>query len=83
MIRDVSFADDRLVVDLEDGRTLFVPLSRYPRLFSATPKQRAHWELCAGGEGIHWPEIDEDLSAEGLPRGAPAPGAAPPCKSRR
>lgn len=56
-----------------DGCTISVPLARYPKLLKATPKQRSHWELCGGGYGIHWPEIDEDLSTEGLLRGSPAP----------
>jgi hypothetical protein len=74
MVRDVGFEDDRLVVDLEDGRTISIPLTWFPRLLNATAEQREHWELCAGGEGIHWPDVDEDLSAEGLLRGAPASG---------
>lgn len=67
--------DARLVVDLMDGRTIAVPLAWYPRLASATAEQRNHWELAGGGYGIHWPEIDEDLSTEGLLRGARAPRA--------
>ncbi len=65
-----------LIVDLMDGRTISVPLAWYPRLLHASPETRAVWELCGGGYGIHWPEIDEDLSTEGLLRGAPAPKAA-------
>ena len=61
-----------LIVDLMDGRTISVPLAWYPRLLHATPEQRANWETCAGGYGIHWPDVDEDLSTEGLLRGAPA-----------
>ena len=57
------------------GRTIAVPVARYPRLEGATPAQRAHWEISGAGYGIHWPEIDEDLSTEGLLRGAPAPRA--------
>ncbi|QLC25732.1 DUF2442 domain-containing protein [Parasphingopyxis algicola] len=75
-IHDVRFDEDRLIVDLKDGRTIAVPLAWYPRLFDASPDQRAHWEIAGGGYGIHWPDIDEDLSAEGLLRGAPAPKAA-------
>jgi hypothetical protein len=63
-------------VDLMDGRTISAPLAWYPRLLGATAEQRAHWETCAGGYGIHWPELDEDLSTEGLLRGAPAAKAA-------
>ena len=53
--------------------TISVPLASYPRLANATPEQRAHWELAGAGYGIHWPDVDEDLSTEGLLRGAPAP----------
>ncbi len=56
-----------------DGRTITVPLVWYPRLLAATPQQREKWVICGGGYGIHWSEIDEDLSTEGLLRGAPAP----------
>lgn len=63
----------RLVVDLMDGRTIAVPLAWYPRLANATPQQRNHWELAGGGYGLHWPDIDEDLSIEGMLRGAKAP----------
>jgi hypothetical protein len=75
-VTDVRFEDDRLIVDLADGRTIAVPLAWYPRLAGATPAQRAHWEVAGAGHGIHWPEIDEDLSTEGLLRGAPAPRRA-------
>jgi len=72
-VEAVYFTRDSLVVDLMDGRTISVPLSWYPKLLKATPKERAFWEICGGGYGIHWPGIDEDLSTEGLLRGAPAP----------
>lgn len=75
-VLDVRFDDHRLIVDLMDGRTISVPLSWYPRLAGATPEQRARWEKCGGGYGIHWPDVDEDLSTEGLLRGAPAAKAA-------
>lgn len=71
-VSDVRFDDDRLIVDLMDGRTIAVPLAWYPLLFNATPEQRRGWEASGAGYGIHWPEIDEDLSTEGLLRGAPA-----------
>lgn len=58
-----------------DGRTISVPLAWYPRLLQARPKQRNNFKVSGGGYGIHWPDIDEDLSTEGLLRGAPAPGA--------
>ncbi len=73
-VSDVRFDDDSIIVDLMDGRTIMVPLAYYPRLLKATPAQRAEWETSAGGYGIHWPAIDEDLSTEGLLRGIPAPG---------
>ena len=73
-VAGVSFDADRLIVDLMDGRTISVPLAWYPRLFDATVKQRQNWRIAGAGFGIHWPDIDEDLSTEGLLRGAPAPG---------
>ena len=72
-VKEVNFTDVTIVVELMDGRTISVPLVWYPRLFNATPEQRARWTTCAGGYGIHWEENDEDLSTEGLLRGAPAP----------
>ena len=72
-VKDVRCTDDVLEVDLVDGRTISVPLVWYPRLLAATPEKRAGWELSGGGFGIHWPDVDEDLSTEGLLRGAPAP----------
>ncbi len=75
-VKAVRVAEDTLSVDLMDGRTITVPLVWYPRLLDATPQQRSHWEICGAGYGIHWPEVDEDLSTEGLLRGAPAPRAS-------
>jgi len=75
-VLDVRCDEHSLIVDLMDGRTISAPLAWYPRLLHASPEQRAHWERCAGGYGIHWPELDEDLSTEGLLRGAPAPKVA-------
>ena len=72
-VRGVSVTADTLSVDLMDGRTITVPLAWYPRLANASPAARANWEIAGGGYGIHWPDIDEDLSTEGLLRGAPAP----------
>jgi hypothetical protein len=72
-VADVSFDNDSLSVRLKDGRTISVPLAWYPRLFHATDKQRTNWKIAGGGYGLHWPEIDEDISTEGLLRGAPAP----------
>ena len=72
-VKDIHCTDDVLRVDLIDGRTIAVPLAWYPKLLHATPEQRANWRTCGGGFGIHWPDIDEDLSTEGFLRGAPAP----------
>ena len=71
-VKDVQFSEDDICVELMDGRTIGVPLAWYPRLLEATVEQRSNWQPCAGGYGIHWPELDEDLSTEGLLRGAPA-----------
>lgn len=71
-VADVRIDDERLTVDLMDGRTIAAPLAWYPRLLAATPAQRANWTRAGGGYGIHWPDLDEDLSTEGLLRGAPA-----------
>ena len=73
--RDVQVTDDELIVALTDGRTIKVPLVWYPRLLHATAEQRNKWKLLSDGEGIHWPEIDEDLSVEGLLTGTPSPEA--------
>jgi hypothetical protein len=72
---DVQSTDDTLSVSLRDGRIITVPLVWYPRLLNATPARRRNWEIVGGGYGIHWPDVDEDLSTEGLLRGAPAPKA--------
>lgn len=72
-VKDVHFTEDTLSVDMVDGRTITMPLAWYPRLLHATPQQRQNWEICGGGFGIHWPEVDEHLSTEGMLRGAPAP----------
>ncbi len=72
-IKAVNFKNEMIVVSLMDGRIISVPLIFYPRLFNATSQQRKNWQICGGGYGIHWTDIDEDLSAEGLLRGQPAP----------
>jgi hypothetical protein len=71
-VKHVSFTEDTLAVDLFDGRTIVVPLVWYPRLLDANTEQRRNWQVSAAGYGIHWPDIDEDLSTAGLLRGAPA-----------
>jgi hypothetical protein len=62
----VDFTDDSMIVRLDDGRTLTVPLAWYPRLLHGTKVEREKLELIGAGEGIHWPDLDEDLSVEGL-----------------
>jgi hypothetical protein len=74
-VADVKVTNDTLSVSLRDGRTISVPLAWYPRLLGATATQRKNWRIAGGGYGIHWPDIDEDLSTEGLLRGAPDPHA--------
>ena len=64
--RDVAASDEALMVDLSDGRTITVPLAWFPRLAQGTPAERANWRLIGGGVGIHWPDLDEDISVEGL-----------------
>ena len=63
---DVKVTDDELTVQLEDGRTLAVPLVWYPRLLHGTKRERARWRFIGRGVGIHWPSLDEDISVEGL-----------------
>jgi hypothetical protein len=62
----VTVSDDTLTVDLTDGRTISAPIAWYPRLARATPGERRNWRLIGGGEGIHWPDLDEDISVDGL-----------------
>jgi hypothetical protein len=71
-VKNVSFTEDTLAVDLVDGHTIVVPLVWYPRLLDASSEQRQNWQVSAAGYGIHWPGIDEDLSTAGMLRGAPA-----------
>jgi hypothetical protein len=66
--REVSVDDDKLTVSLADGRRISIPLAWFPPLLHATPEQRRNFELLGDGDGIHWPEIDEDLSVAGLLR---------------
>lgn len=73
---NVSVGDDELTVELADGRRVSIPLAWFPRLLRANPEQRKNWKLVGDGKGIHWPDVDEDLSVEGLLEGAAAPGAS-------
>ena len=68
----VAVTDDTLTVDLSDGRTVSVPLAWYPRLLHATSEERHHWKLIAHGEGMHWPDVDEDISVASLLAGQPS-----------
>ncbi len=72
-IKGISISDDTISAHLLDGRTISVPLAWSWRLSEATPEQRANYEIIGDGQAIHWPEIDEDLSAEGMLYGIPAP----------
>ncbi len=69
---DVKVTKDTLTVELSDGRTISVPLQWYPRLVYATPAERKNWRLIGNGEGIHWEDLDEDISVEGLIAGRPS-----------
>lgn len=62
----VAVTDDAVTIDLVDGRTLSVPIAWYPRLAHGTSAERANWRLVGRGDGIHWPDLDEDLSIDGL-----------------
>ena len=66
----VRVTTDTLTVDLADGRSISVPLAWYPRLGYGTPAERAHWRLIGRGEGVHWPDLDEDISVDNLLGGA-------------
>ncbi len=72
-IQSVEITDEALTAHLVDGRTISVPLAWSWRLSEATPEQRQNYEIIGDGQGVHWPEIDEDISAEGMLHGVPAP----------
>jgi hypothetical protein len=67
--RAVSLTADELTLDLVDGRTISVPLAWYPRLWNGSPEERAHVEILADGAYLHWPDLDEDVSVEGIVEG--------------
>jgi len=71
-IQSIGISEDALTADLSDGRTISVPLSWYPRLLHGTSEERANWRLIGRGEGIHWPDLDEDISIENLIYGQPS-----------
>ena len=70
--QNVQVTDDELIVALDDGRTIVVPLAWYPRLLHGTKEERENWRLIGAGEGIHWPDLDEDISIEHLLAGVPS-----------
>jgi len=72
-IKNIEVTADTITAYLVDGRVISVPLAWSWRLSEATPEQRANYEIIGDGQGIHWPEIDEDISAEGMLYGVPAP----------
>jgi hypothetical protein len=71
-VKNVRVTDRALVVELRDGRVVSVPLAWYPRLAEGSPRERRKWELLGPGIGIHWPDLDEDISVDGLLRGLPS-----------
>jgi hypothetical protein len=72
-VKGVRIDADVLSVDLMDGRTIAVPIAWFPRLLAGTPRQRSNWQLAGAGYGIHWPDLDEDISTAGLLRGDAPP----------
>jgi len=70
--QDVRVTEDALIVELEDGRTISVPITWYPRLLHGQKSERANWRLIGKGEGIHWPDLDEDIKVEQLLLGRPS-----------
>lgn len=79
-IKDVKVTEETITAYLFDGRIISVPLAWSWRLSEATPEQRAHYEIIGDGHGVHWPDIDEDISAEGMLFGIPAPRSQKPEK---
>jgi len=72
-IKDIRVSDDTITAQLVDGRIISVPLAWSWRLSEATPQQRANYRIIGDGNGVHWPDVDEDISAEGMLYGVPAP----------
>src|SRR4030066_2239265 len=79
-IKDIQITEDTITAYLTDGRMISVPLAWSWRLSEATPEQRANYEIIGDGHGVHWPDIDEDISAEGMLYGIPAPRLRAPFK---
>ena len=80
-IKHIEVTKDSITAQLMDGRPISVPLAWSWRLSEATPKQRANWEIIGDGHGVHWPDIDEDISGEGMLYGIPAPRPRIPSNS--
>jgi hypothetical protein len=81
--KNVRVTERALVVELRDGRVVSVPLTWYPRLADGSPGERRRWELLGPGIGIHWPDLDEDISVEGLLQGLSSGESAPPTRRSR
>jgi Protein of unknown function (DUF2442) len=75
--RQVFVTSDTLTLDLSDGRSVSAPLSWYPRLLYGTVEERSHWRLIGQGQGVHWPDLDEDISVENLLAGKPSAKSQP------
>ncbi|HEV2149144.1 MAG TPA: DUF2442 domain-containing protein [Longimicrobiaceae bacterium] len=73
LIREVRVTDEEIIADLLDGRRISVPLAWSWRLWEASPEQRANVRIIGNGQGAHWPDVDEDISARGMLTGVPAP----------
>lgn len=71
-LQDLTLTDETLSVELSDGRTISVPLAWYPRLFHGSSEERRNWRLIGDGEGVHWPDLDEDVSVDNLVLGKPS-----------
>ena len=82
-ISRVEVSDEAITAHLTDGRVISVPLAWSWRLSDATPAQRARWELIGDGHGVHWPDVDEDISADGMLNGIPARRPASPSGTAR
>ena len=72
LAENVSVTEDSLIVDLDDGRTISVPLAWFPRLLHSTVEERNNWRLIGKGAGVHWPDLDEDISVKGILLGKPS-----------
>ena len=81
--KNVRVTDRALVVELRDGRVVSVPVAWYPRLAEGSPGERRRWELLGPGIGIHWPDLDEDISVDGLLQGLPSGESAESLKAWR